>query len=142
MLQLRPRPSLQKTRRGGSGRRLQIFRPRLHFSLKILLPRLHLSLRVWRTGSRNDPGKGLPSGSNIQMSAVPLPGEAEERLLRQLFMKEQERRIQEALSLGIHLRAAEGEPLPLLSHVHGRPSNVEDIYDSLSQALTIRDRSF
>ena len=88
------------------------------------------------------PRKGLPSGSTVQMSAVPLPGEAEESLLRQLFMKEQERRIQEALSLGIHLRAAPGEPLPLLSHVHGRPSNPEDIYDSLSQALTIRDRSF
>ncbi|CAE7874576.1 unnamed protein product [Symbiodinium sp. KB8] len=47
------------------------------------------------------------------ISACGCGGEAEERLLRQLFMKEQE-----------------------------RPSNVEDMYDSLSQALTIRDRSF
>ena len=86
------------------------------------------------------PRRGLPSGTNVQLSAVPLPGEAEERLLRQLFMKEQERRIQEALSLGIRLQAAEDEPLPMLSHFYGRPSSTESMYDSLSYAMT--DRGF
>ena len=85
------------------------------------------------------PRKGIPSGSRVQLSAVPLPGEAEESLLRQVFMREQERRIQEAASLGVHLRAEPGEPLPLLSHVHGRPS-IEGMYDSLSYAMT--DRGF
>ena len=84
------------------------------------------------------PKRGVPSGSQVQLSAVPVPGEAEESLLRQLFMREQERRIQEAVSLGIHLRAAEGEPLPMLSHYYGRPASPEDMYDSLSYALTNR----
>ena len=43
-------------------------------------------------------------------------------------------------ALGIHLRAAEGEPLPMLSHYYGRPASTEDMYDSLLYALT--DRSF
>ena len=86
------------------------------------------------------PRRGLPSGTNIQLSAVPLPGEAEERLLRQVFMREQERRIQEGLSLGMRLQAAEDEPLPMLSHFYGRPSSTESMYDSLSYAMT--DRGF
>ena len=71
------------------------------------------------------PRRGLPSGSQVQLSAVPLPGEAEEKLLRQVFMREQERRIQEGLSLGMRLQAAEDEPLPMLSHFYGRPSSTE-----------------
>ena len=86
------------------------------------------------------PRRGLPSGSKVQLSAVPVPGESEERLLRQVFMEEQRRRIQEALSLGIRLQAAEDEPLPMLSHYHGRPSSTESMYDSLSYAMT--DRGF
>ena len=46
------------------------------------------------------------------------------------------------MALGIHQRPGEGEPRPLLSHYFGPPAAVEDIYDSMSQALTIRDRSF
>ena len=86
------------------------------------------------------PRRGLPSGSQVQLSAVPLPGEAEEKLLRQVFMREQERRIQEGLSLGMRLQAAEDEPLPMLSHFYGRPSSIESMYDSLSYAMT--DRGF
>ena len=86
------------------------------------------------------PRRGLPSGSKVQLSAVPVPGEAEDHLLRQVFMEEQQRRIQEALSLGIRLQAAEDEPLPMLSHYHGRPSSTEAMYDSLSYAMT--DRGF
>ena len=86
------------------------------------------------------PRRGLPSGSKVQLSAVPVPGESEERLLRQVFMEEQQRRIQEALSLGIRLQAAEDEPLPMLSHYYGRPSSTESMYDSLSYAMT--DRGF
>ena len=86
------------------------------------------------------PRRGLPSGSQVQLSAVPLPGEAEEKLLRQVFMREQERRIQEGLSLGMRLQAAEDEPLPMLSHFYGRPSSTESMYDSLSYAMT--DRGF
>ena len=82
------------------------------------------------------------AGVRVDLSPVPEPGEAEDRLLRELFRREQARRIEEAMALGIHLRPGEGEPLPLLSHYFGQPAAVEDIYDSLSQALTIRDRSF
>ena len=78
----------------------------------------------------------------MDLSPVPEPGEAEDRLLRDLFRREQDRRIEEAMALGIHLRPGEGEPRPLLSHYFGPPAAAEDIYDSLSQALTIRDRSF
>ena len=88
------------------------------------------------------PRRGLPAGVRVELSPVPVPGEAEDRLLRELFRQEQERRIEEAVALGIHLRPGEGEPRPLLSHYFGRPAAVEDMYDSLSQALTIRDRSF
>ena len=99
---------------------------------------------VWRTGSRNDPGKAYRVGRIYSCRLCLFQARQKKRLLRQLFMKEQERRVQEALSLGIPSQGSrgEGEPLPLLSHLHGRPSNVEDMYDSLSQALTIRDRSF
>ena len=86
------------------------------------------------------PRRGLPSGSQVQLGAVPLPGEAEEKLLRQVFMREQERRIQEGLSLGMRLQAEADEPLPMLSHFYGRPSSTESMYDSLSLALT--DRGF
>ena len=86
------------------------------------------------------PRRGLPSGSKVQLSAVPVPGEAENHLLRQVFMEEQQRRIQEAFSLGIRLQAAEDEPLPMLSHYYGRPSSAESMYDSLSYAMT--DRGF
>ena len=88
------------------------------------------------------PRRGLPAGVRVELSPVPVPGEAEDRLLRDLFRQEQERRIEEAMALGIHLRPGEGEPRPLLSHYFGRPAAVEDMYDSLSQALAIRDRSF
>ncbi|CAE7731484.1 unnamed protein product, partial [Symbiodinium microadriaticum] len=88
------------------------------------------------------PRKGLPAGVRVELSPVPVPGEAEDRLLRELFRQEQERRIEEAMALGIHLRPGENEPRPLLSHYFGRPAAVEDMYDSLSQALTNRDRSF
>ena len=129
--------------RGGSGRRLQIFRPRLHFSLKILRPHLHLSLRVWRTGSRNDSGKPEWVKYTVVGCASSRRGR---RTLAAPAIYERAREAHTGSpfpgALGIHLRAAEGEPLPLLSHYHGRPSNVEDMYDSLSQALTIRDRSF
>ena len=91
-------------------------------------------------GEIKRPRRGLPSGSQVQLSVVPLPGEAEEKLLRQVFMREQERRIQEGLSLGMRLQAAEDEPLPMLSHFYGRPSSTESMYDSLSLALT--DRGF
>ena len=88
------------------------------------------------------PRRGLPAGVRVDLSPIPVPGEAEDRLLRELFRQEQERRIEEAMALGIHLRPGEGEPRPLLSHYFDQPAAVEDIYDSLSQALTIRDRSF
>ena len=55
-------------------------------------------------------------------------------------MREQERRIQEGLSLGMRLQADADEPLPMLSHFYGRPSSTESMYDSLSLALT--DRGF
>ena len=71
---------------------------------------------------------------------MPAPGEAEEHLLRQVFMREQERRIQEGLSLGMRLQAEADETLPMLSHFYGRPSSTESMYDSLSLALT--DRGF
>ena len=60
------------------------------------------------------PRRGLPSGSQVRLGAVPAPGEAEEHLLRQVFMREQERRIQEGLSLGMRLQAEADEPLPML----------------------------
>ena len=82
------------------------------------------------------PRRGLPSGSQVRLGAVPAPGEAEEHLLRQVFMREQERRIQEGLSLGMRLQAEADEPLPMLSHFYGRPSSTESMYDSLSLALT------
>ena len=86
------------------------------------------------------PRRGLPSGSQVRLGAVPAPGEAEEHLLRQVFMREQERRIQEGLSLRMRLQAEADEPLPMLSHFYGRPSSTESMYDSLSLALT--DRGF